>query len=134
MFSKLLGKMNVQLQDRLKLPVFHYGAFRGIYKEYLRDFLLRGEEKAKIDQTIKKRQAKIQKLVNEQMKKMENPDELSKWVRGQKGKTVHVSFDPQHGPIFEREDIDKLKDMYGQMTAEDEQQMVSQYGQDWYKV
>ena len=32
LFSKLLGKMNVELEDRLKLPVFHYGAFRGIYK------------------------------------------------------------------------------------------------------
>ena len=32
LYSKLLGKMNVELEDRLKLPVFHYGAFRGIYK------------------------------------------------------------------------------------------------------
>lgn len=43
LYSKLLGKMNVEMEDRLKLPVFHYGAFRGIYKEYLRDFLLRGD-------------------------------------------------------------------------------------------
>ena len=42
LYSKMLGKMNVELEDRLKLPVFHYGAFRGIYKEYLRDFLLKG--------------------------------------------------------------------------------------------
>lgn len=42
LYSKLLGKMNVEMEDRLKLPVFHYGAFRGIYKEYLRDFLIRG--------------------------------------------------------------------------------------------
>lgn len=41
--SKLLGKMNVEMEDRLKLPVFHYGAFRGIYKEYLREFLLKGD-------------------------------------------------------------------------------------------
>jgi hypothetical protein len=48
LYSKLLGKVNVELEDRLKLPVFHYGAFRGIYKEYLRDFLLHGEENSKI--------------------------------------------------------------------------------------
>lgn len=49
LYSKLLGKMNVEMEDRLKLPVFHYGAFRGIYKEYLRDFLLRGDETEKLE-------------------------------------------------------------------------------------
>jgi len=44
LYSKLLGKANVESYERLKLPVFHYQAFRGIYKEYLRDFLLKGTE------------------------------------------------------------------------------------------
>ena len=59
MFSKLLGKMNIELEERLKLPVFHYGAFRGIYKEYLRDFLLRGEQNNKMEEIIEKRKTKI---------------------------------------------------------------------------
>ena len=59
LFSKLLGKMNIELEERLKLPVFHYGAFRGIYKEYLRDFLLRGQENSKMEKTIEKRKTKI---------------------------------------------------------------------------
>ena len=59
MFSKLLGKMNIELEERLKLPVFHYGAFRGIYKEYLRDFLLRGEQNSKMEEIIEKRKTKI---------------------------------------------------------------------------
>lgn len=52
LYSKLLGKMNVEMEDRLKLPVFHYGAFRGIYKEYLRDFLLRGDQNNKLDERL----------------------------------------------------------------------------------
>ena len=48
LFSKLLGKMNVEMEERLKLPIFHYGAFRGIYKEYLRDFLIRGDQNSQI--------------------------------------------------------------------------------------
>ena len=59
LFSKLLGKMNIELEERLKLPVFHYGAFRGIYKEYLRDFLLRGQENSKMEKMIEKRKTKI---------------------------------------------------------------------------
>ena len=55
--------MNVEMEDRLKLPVFHYGAFRGIYKEYLRDFLLRGEKNTKIEEQIKKRQSKMQQIM-----------------------------------------------------------------------
>ena len=51
--------MNVEMEDRLKLPIFHYGAFRGIYKEYLRDFLLKGEENARMEAKVKKRQDKI---------------------------------------------------------------------------
>ncbi len=43
LYSKILGKANIQVEDRIKLPIFHYGAFRGIYKEYLREFLLTGE-------------------------------------------------------------------------------------------
>ena len=65
--------MNVEMEDRLKLPVFHYGAFRGIYKEYLRDFLLRGEKNTKIEEQIKKRQSKMQQIMEEQMKKLDNP-------------------------------------------------------------
>ena len=55
LFSKLLGKMNIEMEERLKLPIFHYGALRGIYKEYLRDFLLQGEENSKQKQKIMKR-------------------------------------------------------------------------------
>ncbi len=51
--------MNVEMEERLKLPVFHYGAFRGIYKEYLRDFLLRGEEEEKTSGQLKQEQSKI---------------------------------------------------------------------------
>ena len=51
--------MNIELEERLKLPVFHYGAFRGIYKEYLRDFLLRGEQNNKMEEIIEKRKTKI---------------------------------------------------------------------------
>ncbi len=36
LYTKLLGKANIESVERIKLPVFHYGAFRGIYKEYLR--------------------------------------------------------------------------------------------------
>ena len=44
LFSKLAGKVNVQMEDRIKLPIYHYGAFRGLYKEYLRDHLLNVKE------------------------------------------------------------------------------------------
>jgi hypothetical protein len=49
LYSKLLGRANVEAIDRIKFPVFHYGAFRGIYKEYLRDFLLKAQENSKIE-------------------------------------------------------------------------------------
>ena len=32
LYTKLLGRANVEAPERLKLPVFHYAAFRGIYK------------------------------------------------------------------------------------------------------
>lgn len=37
------------------MPVFHYAAFRGIYKEYMRDFILKAEENSKFHKKIKKK-------------------------------------------------------------------------------
>ncbi len=39
-YSKILGKANIQMDERIKLPVYHYGAFRAIYRDYLKDFIL----------------------------------------------------------------------------------------------
>lgn len=94
LFSKMLGKMNVQLEDRLKLPVFHYGAFRGIYKEYLRDFLIRGDKNSEIEEKLKKRTAKIENMLDKEMKKLENPYELERLLSGKTGKeAVSLDFD-----------------------------------------
>jgi len=60
LYSKLLGKANIESYDRLKLPVFHYGAFRGIYKEYLRDFLLKAEENDKFQQRLRQKEKKLE--------------------------------------------------------------------------
>lgn len=70
--------MNVEMEDRLKLPVFHYGAFRGIFKEYLRDFLLKGEENSRLEEKVKKRQSKIDELMANHMKKLDDPIKLHK--------------------------------------------------------
>ncbi len=48
LFSKLIGKANVELKEKVRLPYFHFNAFRGFYKEYMRDSLL-------FDQDVKQR-------------------------------------------------------------------------------
>jgi hypothetical protein len=59
LYTKLLGKANIESADRIKLPIFHYASFRGIYKEYLREFILKAEENSKFQQRIKKRLDKM---------------------------------------------------------------------------
>jgi hypothetical protein len=56
------------------LPIFHYGAFRGIFKEYLRDFLLKVEENSKFDNKIKNRQKKIEDMMEKHMRKLDDPN------------------------------------------------------------
>jgi hypothetical protein len=62
LYSKLLGKANIESADRLKLPVFHYAAFRGIYKEYLREFILQAEQNSKYQRRVQDRINKTEKL------------------------------------------------------------------------
>jgi hypothetical protein len=57
-----LGKANIEATDRLKLPVFHYAAFRGIYKEYLREFILQAEQNSQVQKRIKERIDKNERL------------------------------------------------------------------------
>lgn len=113
LYSKLLGKANVESYDRLKLPVFHYGAFRGIYKEYLRDFLLRSQDSSKIEEKLKKRMSKIEEMMEKNMKKLDDPNEIQKYLTGKMGKTMHINIDPEEGPTFSPEDIQHLQNLYG---------------------
>lgn len=36
-YSKLIGQANATMEEKVKLPAYHYGAFRGLYKDYYRD-------------------------------------------------------------------------------------------------
>ncbi len=54
----MLGKANIESAERLKLPVFHYAAFRGIYKEYLREFILQAEQNSKFHRKVQERLSK----------------------------------------------------------------------------
>jgi|JI10StandDraft_1071094.scaffolds.fasta_scaffold1593645_1 hypothetical protein len=49
-------------------------------------------------------------------KKLDDPLELQKYVTGQKGKAMHVSFDPEEGPNFGIDDIEHLQQVFGKMT------------------
>jgi hypothetical protein len=40
LYTKMLGKANIHMEERVKLPVYHYGAFRAIFREYLKDYIL----------------------------------------------------------------------------------------------
>lgn len=129
----MLGKANIQSEERIKLPVFHYAAFRGIYKEYLREFILQAEQNTLNQNRIQQRLDKNEKLTEELMKKLNNPYELTKYLSGEKGKVFHFNMDMEEGPAFTAQDIEELKNIYGEMTAEDEQEMKEQYGEDWAK-
>ena len=37
LYSKLIGRANAQMTEKLRLPVHHYSAFRGLYKDYYRE-------------------------------------------------------------------------------------------------
>lgn len=65
------------------------------------------------------------------MKKLDNPYQLNKYLSGEKGKVYHFNIDMQDGPSFSPEDLEDLKKIYGDMTAEDEQELKDQYSQDW---
>lgn len=52
-------------------------------------------------------------------KKLDDPIELHKYVTGQKGNALHLSFDPEEGPNFGSEDVETLEKMFGKMTPED---------------
>lgn len=43
----------------------------------------------------------MQQMMEEQMKKLDDPQELGKYLRGDKGKAAHVAFDPEKGPVFD---------------------------------
>lgn len=45
LYSKTIGRANIELQDKVKLPVYHYGSFRGIYKEYFKEHLIEAEKR-----------------------------------------------------------------------------------------
>lgn len=62
------------------------------------------------------------------MKKLDDPIELQKYITGEKGKTLHVNFDPEDGPTFTPEDVKVLEKVYGKMTPEDEMELREQYG------
>jgi hypothetical protein len=65
------------------------------------------------------------------MKKLDNPYELTKYLSGEKGKVFHFNIDMEDGPSFSPEDLDELKRIYGDMTAEDEKEMEDQYSPEW---
>jgi hypothetical protein len=67
------------------------------------------------------------------MKDLDDPNELNKYLTGKKGKAFHFNLDMDAGPEFSQDDIEDLQKMYGEMTAEDEQEMEEQYGKDWFK-
>lgn len=67
------------------------------------------------------------------MKELDNPYELNKYLTGKKGKVFHFNLDTGEGPEFSEGDIEDLKRIYGEMSAEDEQEMEDQYGKDWHK-
>jgi hypothetical protein len=52
---------------------------------------------------------------------------LNKYLSGEKGKVYHFNIDMQDGPSFSPEDLEDLKKIYGDMTAEDEQELKDQY-------
>lgn len=80
--------------------MFHYAAFRGIYKEYLREFILKAEENSKFQQKIKKKLETMEVLTEKLMKELDNPYELNKYLTGQKGKVFHFNLDSDEGPEF----------------------------------
>ena len=43
---------------------------------------------------------KVQSMMEEQLKKLEDPDQLMKYLTGQKGKAMNMSIDPSDGPQF----------------------------------
>ena len=43
---------------------------------------------------MKKRMKKIESMMEEQLKKLDDPEELMKYVSGQKGKALNMSIDP----------------------------------------
>ena len=55
-------------------------------------------------------------MMEDHMKKLDDPLELQKYVTGQKGKTMRVAFDPEDGPQFRTEDIEVLSKLYGNMS------------------
>jgi hypothetical protein len=68
------------------------------------------------------------------MKKLDSPYELSKYLSGEKGKVFHFNLDLENdGPAFSPEDLQELKNVYGEMTAEDEKEMEDQYSEEWMK-
>ena len=78
LYTKLLGRANVEAPERLKLPVFHYAAFRDIYKEYMRDFILQAEQNSKIQQKINKKLKTMEVMTEKLMEELDNPYELNK--------------------------------------------------------
>ena len=55
MHTKLIGKANVELKDKVKLPYYHFNAFRGFYKDYYRESLL-------FDQDVKQKKLEMKKM------------------------------------------------------------------------
>ena len=70
MYTKLIGKANVQLKEKVKLPYFHFNAFRGFYKEYMKESLL-------FDHDVKQKKLEMKK-----MRKIEhNFDKIGKEIK-----------------------------------------------------
>lgn len=72
----------------------------------------------------------MKEMIEAHTKKLDDPIELQKYVTGQKGNGLHLSFDPEEGPNFRLEDVESLEQMFGKMTPEDEQELREQYGND----
>ena len=54
---------------------------------------------------IKKRQNKIDTMMEKHMKRLEDPDQIQKYISGEKGKVLSLNFDPEQGPQFDPEDL-----------------------------
>ncbi len=84
LYSKLVGQAKVELESAYQLPTYHYSAFRGIYKEYMKNYALTGKTEYRLEKSVEElRELREQRQEIEDLKQeIDQPEQLLEMMSG----------------------------------------------------